>query len=516
MNEARRVRLARAATVVMVAFFVSRILGLTREMIIGNQFGTSRELDAYLAAFRVPDLIFQLIAGGALGSAFIPTFTSYLARSDEQQAWRLASSVLNIVALVLTASAVLAAVLAPQLVSRVIVPGFSPGEQALTVRLMRLMLVSSIIFGISGIVMGILNSFQHFLLPALAPAIYNLSIIGGAVFLAPVVGIYGLALGVVAGSFLHLLIQLPALLGKGLAYQPILDITHPGVREVARLMLPRMLGLGTVQVNFVVNTILASGLAEGSLAALNYAWMLMLLPQGIFAMAIATAAFPTFSELAARDELADLRESLSETLRIVLYLTIPASMGLVLLREPLIALLLERGRFDPSSTQAVAWALQFYALGLLGHSALEIVTRAFYALHDTRTPVLIGAGAVTLNIILSLLLVGPLLHGGLALANSVATIVETVVLLSILRRRLGGVGGRGFLRSLAKTTLASIVMALGIHWLNGATRGMEILIRGGVPLVLGAGVYLATSLMLRSEELATVREIVHRRRVNTH
>ena len=516
MNEARRVRLARAATVVMVAFFVSRILGLAREMIIGNQFGTSRELDAYLAAFRVPDLIFQLIAGGALGSAFIPTFTSYLARSDEKQAWRLASSVLNIVALVLTASAVLAAVLAPQLVSRVIVPGFSPGEHALTVRLMRLMLVSSIIFGISGIVMGILNSFQHFLLPALAPAIYNLSIIGGAVFLAPVVGIYGLALGVVAGSFLHLLIQLPALLGKGPAYQPILDITHPGVREVARLMLPRMLGLATVQVNFVVNTILASGLAQGSLAALNYAWMLMLLPQGIFAMAIATAAFPTFSELAARDEVADLRESLSETLRIVLYLTIPASMGLVLLREPLIALLLERGRFDPSSTQAVAWALQFYALGLLAHSALEIVTRAFYALHDTRTPVLIGAGAMILNIILSLLLLGPLLHGGLALANSVATIVETVVLLSILRRRLGGIGGRGLLRSLAKTTLASMVMALGIHWLNGATRGTQILIHGGVPLVLGAGVYLATSLVLRSEELATVREIVQRRSVNTH
>ena len=201
MNDARRAQLARAATTVMVAYVISRVLGLGREMIIGNQFGTTRELDAYLAAFRVPDLIFQLIAGGALASAFIPTFTSYLAHDDERQAWRLASSLLNIVAMVLTVSAILAVVLAPHLVARVVVPSFTPEEQALTVRLMRLMLVSPIIFGISGFVMGILNSFQHFLLPALAPAVYNLSIIGGAIFLAPAFGIYGLAVGVVAGGY---------------------------------------------------------------------------------------------------------------------------------------------------------------------------------------------------------------------------------------------------------------------------------------------------------------------------
>jgi len=510
MNEARRVRLARAATTVMVAYLISRVLGLGREMIIGNQFGTTRGLDVYLAAFRVPDLIFQLIAGGALASAFIPTFTSYLAHNDERQAWRLASSVMNIVAIVVTVCAILAAILAPQLVARVVVPGFTAEEQALTVRLMRLMLVSPTIFGISGIVMGILNSYQHFLLPALAPAVYNLSIIGGAIFLAPAFGIYGLAAGVVAGSVLHLLIQIPELRRKGLAYRPLLDIRHPGVREVGRLMLPRMLGLATVQINFLVSTFLASGLTEGSLAALNYGWMLMLLPQGIFALAIATAAFPTFSELAARGELQDLRGTLSETLRLILYLTIPASVGLIVLREPLIQLLLQRGRFDPSSTQAVAWALQFYAFGLFAHSALEIITRAFYSLHDTRTPVAIGVVAMALNIILSVLLIRPLLHGGLALANSLATIVETVVLLAILRGRLGGIDGRALLWSVGKTAVAAMVMGFGAYWFAAWARGSHILLRGGGAVILGGILFLAASLVLRSEEIGALKEILRR------
>jgi len=494
----------------MVAFVISRVLGLGREMIIGNQFGTSRELDAYLAAFRIPDLIFQLIAGGALGSAFIPTFSGYLAHGEERQAWRLASSIMNLVFLLLSLCAAVAVVFAPQLVARVVVPGFSPEDQALTVRLMRIMLVSPIIFGVSGVVMGILNSFQHFVLPALAPAIYNLSIIGGAIVLAPVIGVYGLAVGVVVGSLLHLLIQVPELLGKGMVYQPLLDITDPGVREVGRLMVPRMLGLATVQINFLVNTYLASRFVEGSLAALNYAWMLMLLPQGIFAMAIATAAFPTFSELAARGNLIELRGTLSETLRLTLFLAIPASVGLIVLREPLVELLLERGRFDPSSTKAVAWALQFYAVGLCAHSALEIVTRGFYALHDTRTPVAIGVGAMVLNITLSLLLIGPLLHGGLALANSVATFIETIVLLVILRGRLKGIEGRTLLSSVGKTSVAAIVMGLGVSWYAAWTAEAHVLVRAGGSIAVGAALFVGVSLVVRSEEVRILKGVLRR------
>jgi putative peptidoglycan lipid II flippase len=511
MDEERKTQLARAAALVIGAYVLSRVLGLGREVIIGRQFGTTRELDAYLAAFRIPDLIFQLIAGGALGSAFIPTFTTYLAESRQTEAWRLASSIVNLVLVVLTASAVLAAVLAPWLV-RAIAPGFTPDEQALTVQLMRTMLVSPVVFGLSGVVMGILNSYQHFLVPALAPAVYNLCIIGGAALLAPRMGIFGLAAGVVAGAFMHLGIQLPQLAAQGASYRPTIDLSHPGVREVGRLMLPRVLGLATVQINFLVNTFLASTLVEGSLAALNYAWLLMLLPEGIFAMGIATAAFPTFSDLAARGRRQELRSTLSETLRLILFLSIPATVALILLRQPLIRLLLERGRFDPSSTHAVAWALQFYALGLVAHSALEILTRGFYSMHDTRTPVAIGIGAMILNVVLSLILIQPLEHGGLALANSLATIVEALLLVTILRRRLGGFEDRMLVRSAAKTGLATTVMGVAILWFAASTQTRSTLLQVGGAMVVGASLFLVVAAITRSEELRVLRSLVGRKR----
>ncbi len=503
-------QIAQAATIVMAAFVVSRVLGLTREIIIGQQFGTSSELDAYLAAFRVPDILFQLIAGGALGSAFIPTFASYLALDDEREAWQLASAVINLIGLLLTATAAVAALFAPQLVAHVIAPGFDPAKQALTASLMRTMLISSVIFGISGIAMGILNSYQHFLLPALAPIVYNLSIIGGALFLAPRIGVYGLAAGVVVGAGLHLLIQVPGLISKGIAYTPVLSLGHPGVREVIRLMVPRILGLAVVQINFVVNTILASGLAQGSLAALNYAWLLMLLPQGIFAQAIATAAFPTFSELAARGQAAEMRHTLSATLRAILFLTIPASVGLFVLRVPLIQLLLQRGAFDAHSTRTVAWALQFYALGLFAHSCVEIATRAFYALHDTATPVLIGGVAMALNVVFSLLLIGPLNIGGLALANALATTVEMIGLLFIMRLRLGGIEGRRLLASLLRTGVATGAMGLALVLFLSQVGSLGVLVAAGGGIVLGGVVYGSASLVLSRGEMAGLWRLVQR------
>lgn len=510
MDEGRAGELARAAGVVMVAFVASRALGLAREMIVSSQFGTTWELDAYLAAFRIPDLIFQIIARGALGSAFIPVFTAYLARGEKEEAWRLASAIFNIVFIAVTMASLLAAIFAPQLVARVVAPGFGPREQVLTTSLMRLMLLSSVVFGLSGIAMGILNSFQHFLWPAWAPAIYNLSIIGGALFLVPTMGVYGLAIGVVVGSGLHLLIQIPELIKRGLRYFPILDLRQPGVREVARLVLPRMLGLATMQVNFLVNTILASGLVAGSLAALNYAWLLMFLPLGVFAMAIATVAFPTFSELTAKGELGDLRRALSLTLRVTWYLTVPATVGLFLLREPIIRLLLERGRFGLESTDAVKWALQFYALGLFAYATVEIVTRAFYALHDTLTPVLVGLASMALNIVLCLLLVRPLTHGGLALANSLATMVEMVWLLLILRGRMKGMGGRELLTSLVKITAAAALMGIAVAWFAGATKAGHVLLQVVGAIVLGGGVYFLGSLLLGAREVEVMKGLVAR------
>ncbi len=490
--------IARAAMVVMAAFILSRALGLVREMVIGAQFGTSAQLDAYLAAFRVPDLIFQLIAGGALGSAFIPTFSSYLVSEDRVAAWRMASAVINLFALIVTAISIIAVIFAPQ-IAPLIVPGFDAAGRALTTRLMRIMLIGPPIFCVSGLVMGILNVHQHFLLPALAPSFYNLGIIGGALLLTPRYGVYGLAMGVICGAILHLLVQLPGLWCYGARYFPVLYWHHAGVREVARLMGPRVLGLAMIQLNFWVNTILASGLSAGSLSAFNFAWLLMLLPLGVFPMAISTAAFPTFAELAAREARTELRRVCAETLRVIIYLTVPAAAGLIVLRVPLVRVLFERGEFDAASTAATVWALQFFALGLAAHSTVEILTRAFYALHDTMTPVFISVGAMLLNVVLSLLLMRPLTHGGLALANALAANVEAVALVLILRQRMGGIEGHKLWgsawRVLAGAGVMSAVVIIALRF-SGEYAWLQML----AGAVTGSISYLAITILLGATE----------------
>jgi putative peptidoglycan lipid II flippase len=496
--------LARAATTVSLAFVASRALGLLREVIIAQQFGTSPEYGAYLAAFRVPDTLFQVIAGGALGSAFIPTFTTYLARGDRAGAQRLAAGVINLILAALSLLALVMAVFAPWLVAHIVAPGFPPAQQMLTADLMRLMLISTVVFGVSGIVMGILNAQQHFLVPALAPIIYNVAIIGGALGLGPVFGVYGLAVGVVVGAFGHLLIQMPALARAGFRWQPVLDVRDDGVREVGRLMGPRMIGLAVTQLSFLVNTILASGLGAESLAALNYAWLLMLLPQGVVAQALATAVFPTFSAQVARGERAQMRATFSTALRSLLFLVLPAAVGLLIAREPLIALLLQRGKFNAASTSLTAFALQFYALGLLGHSILEIITRAFYALHDTRTPVIVGVAAVALNIALSLLLIGPLSFGGLALANTIATTLEALALLWLLRGRMGGLDGRVLAPAALKMGAAAAIMGICLYVFLVLSSGQAVWLIAAGALLVGGGTYLIAALVLRAGELESV------------
>lgn len=510
--------IAGAAALVMLLFVLSRGTGLLREMIIGARFGTSAELDAYLAAFRIPDLLFQLVAGGALGSAFIPTFAAAWTDEDQRPAWLLFSRVLNLVTLFLLVLCGLAAVFAQPLVARVIAPGFSPEQQQLTVSLMRWMLASTVVFGASGLVMGALNAVQHFLLPAVAPVLYNLSIIGGAWLLAPVLGIHSLAIGVAVGALLHLGVQLPGLLGRGVRYRASLGWGDAQVREVARLMGPRVLGLLFVQLNFLVNTILASGLPDGSLSALNFAWLLMLLPQGIFAQAVATVAFPTFAAQVAAGNRAQMLATFGGLLRIVLFLSIPAAFLLFVLDEPFIQLLFQRGRFDAASTRAVAYALRFYALGLVAHAVVEIVVRAFYALHDTATPVAVGVGAMALNILLSLALIGRLSYGGLALANSVATGLEMLLLLLLLGRKLQGLPVTELLFSGGRSLFAAAVMTggiLGILALLPAQSPVGWLPVGWLPALAGGGggvlLYGLVSLLLGSPEVRQISGLIRRR-----
>jgi putative peptidoglycan lipid II flippase len=459
-------RMVSATLLVMLFFVLSRATGLLREVVLSDRFGTSAAYDAYLAAFRVPDMLFQLVAGGALGSAFLPVFAAFWLKQDKRDAWLLFSRVLNLVVLVLVGMAALAALFAEPIVRYLLAPGFSPEQALVTAELMRVMLFGTVVFGASGLVMGALNATQHFVTPAAAPVLYNVAIIAAAYWLGPTWGVRGLALGVVAGSIAHLLVQIPALVRRGVRYTPALSFADPAVRQVAKLMGPRVLGLLFVQMHFVVNTILASGLVAGSLSALNYAWLLMLLPQGIIAQAIATVAFPTFSAQAAAGQFDLLRRTFERTLRVVFFLVTPAAFALLVLRRPTISILFEHGAFDTESMILVAYGLQFYLLGLVAHSLLEIVVRGFYALQNTWIPVTVGVVAMSANVALSFAFVGRLSFGGLALANSVATTAETVLLIWLISRRMGGLHWRSLAVSALRTLAAALAMA-AVVWAWG-------------------------------------------------
>jgi len=506
MQESGR-RVAKAATVVMALFVVSRVLGLVQRMVAGAMFGASGELDAYLTAIRIPDMIFMVVAGGALGSAFIPTFSGYLTQDDREGAWRLASSIVNLIVLVLSGIGLLIALFAPFFVRTLIAPGFDPAQQALTVRLLRVTLISSVIFGVSGIAMGALNAHQHFLFPALASSVYNLSIIGGALFLGPRMGVMGMAVGVVIGAVLHLLVQVPTLVRRGMRYVFTLGLDSPGVREVGRLMAPRVLGTAITQINFVINNSLASTMGEGAVSMLTYAWLLMLLPQGVFAQAVGTAVFPTFASQAARNERDEMRRTLAGTLRAIFLLCLPAMVGLWALAYPLVELLFERGAFEATSTVGVVWALRFYVIGLVGHAGLEIVARAFYALHDTRTPVWVGAGAMALNVILSFSLpfvfegIGWPPHAGLAFANSIATLLEFGLLFVLIRGRMDGLEGRRTLLAVGKSALAAAAMGLVLLGWRSWVAGAAAWLVGGGGVLLGGVAYLVGTLLLQADEL---------------
>ena len=550
-------QIARAAGTVMMAFAFGQVVGLLRRILVAQAFGAGAELDAFIAANRVSETLFNLVAGGALGSAFIPTFTGLLAKDERDSAWKLASAIGNSVALILSLLAALAALFAPQIVRHALAPGFSanPEQFALTVTLLRIQLASAVIFGMSGLIMGILNSHQVFLIPALTPSMYQFGMIFGVLVLTPKMGIYGLAWGVVIGALFHLLLQIPALLKlnrqdaesaekkqdknapprskgfspdpsrkgrlksslQGTGYSFTLGFGDSNVFEVLRLMGPRLLGVAVVQLNFWVNTWLASRMAAGSVVGIEYGFALMLMAQIAIAQSIATAAMPTFSAQYALGKLDEIRNSLAATIRGVLLLSIPAAVGLIILRVPLVTLLYQRGEFDARSTELVAWAVLWYTVGLVGHSVMEILARAFYALHDTKTPVLVGMGAMSLNIVFSITFaalfekIGWMPHGGLALANSLATALEMVLLMILMRKRLNGINGVSITRGFGQASLAALGMGFALIWWMQAqiTSATWVVVLGG--LVIGGVVYLLGVWVLKVQEVRQVVAFLRKR-----
>lgn len=458
--------LARSAGVTGAATLTSRILGLVRDQVLAALFGAGNEMDAFLVAFRIPNLVRDLFAEGAMSAAFVPTFTRHLARS-RGDAWRLGNAVVN--ATILATGAI---VIVGMVFARPIVAAFAgdfsrvPGKLELTVQLARVMLPFLTLVAVAAVAMGMLNSLHHYFIPALSPAMFNIATIACAVALVPVMPRFGyprvlaIAIGTLIGGAGQVAIQWPALGREGFHYRPVIDLHDPGLREVLVLMGPGTIGLAAVQVNVFVNTLIATSQGTGAVSWLNYAFRLMYLPIGLFGVSIATAVLPTVSRHAATLDRRGIRHTVADGLGMMLMLNIPATAGLIALATPIVRLLFERGHFTAADTVATAAALQLYAAGLVGYSAARIVSPTFYALGESRIAVGVGVGTIVLNIVLNLSLVQVFGYRGLALGTSIAALTNAIVLVGLLRRRLDGIEARALVRDAAKIAAASVLMAI--------------------------------------------------------
>lgn len=509
---------ARAAGVIIIAMFLSRILGFVREQAMTTQFGRTYLTDAYIAAFSIPDLLYNLLVGGALSSAFIPVFSSYLAKDKEDEAWEVASTVINIALIGLTIGIILGEIFTPYLIP-VVASEFHGEKLSLTIKLSRIMFPAVLFTGLNGLLMGVLNSYKNFAYPAFGAVIYNVGIISMGVLLGPRIGIAGFSVGVIVGVIGNFLIQFPALVRKNkLKYRPVLNLRHPGVVKIGMLMLPAVIGLSVSQVNLLVNQNLASGLSSGSITALRMANRLMILPIGIFAYAISMAIFPTLTGQVATNRLDEYKKTFSLGVRSIVFITIPASVGLMAVGMPIVRLLFEQGKFVHSDTLATASVLFYYSIGMFAQSAVFVIVRGFYALHDTTTPLKLGLLTISANFILNHLLIGPLGARGLALAYSLTGFMDMTALLYLMRRKIGPLGIRKMAFSFGKIMVSALVMGAGAYltsfylesWLPVQHKIMQVV---QVVTVIGvaAAVYFAIALLLKMEETHLVLDILRKK-----
>jgi len=504
----------------MFLIFVSRLLGFVRLRAASEVFGRTWHTDAFNAAFVIPDLMYYLLVGGALSSAFIPVFTSYLAKGEEAEGWNLASSFLNLTFLGLVAFSLLGMAFSPQL-APLVAYNFTGEQRELLIYLMRIMFPAVFLTALSGLAVGVLNSYQRFILPVMGPILYNIGIILGAYLLGPRMGIVGMAVGTVAGAAANFSLQLVQLRRWRSNYRLTINWHHPGMRRIFALMGPAVISLSIAQINLIISQNLASGLAKGTITALGLANRLMQFPLGVFAMGISQVIFPTMTRQAAVEDWPTLRHTFSRGLRSIFYITIPSAIGLLALGEPIVRLLFQAGEFGPDDTAATAYALLFYAPGLVALSGTQLLTRIYYSLQDTRTPVKVGIQAVIINTILSLgfLKFTSLDSGGLALAYSITNIVNMTSYILRLRKKLGTIDGRRILTCIVKASAAASAMGLVVYQLTefigsridlaaAAGRIFQVI----VPMGAGAVIYFALTLVLRMEELKFVGEMFRRRR----
>jgi putative peptidoglycan lipid II flippase len=490
--------LARSAGSVSIAVFFSRILGLVREQVLAGLFGAGTAMDAFVVAFRIPNLLRDLFAEGALSSAFVTVFTEYDQKRSREETWRLVNNVLALLTVVVSLTVILGMIFSNELV-RLLAPDFSKvaGKVELTQQLTIIMFPFLLLVSLSSVLMGILNTRGYFFIPSLASSCFNMTsiIVGvGLALLFPLWGhpaIVGMAIGTLLGGLSQMGIQVPVILRQGFRLKPVMDLADPGLKRIGRLIVPAIIGLSATQINIFINTNFASRCAEGSVAWLNYAFRLVQFPIGLFGVAISIATLPVVARLATKRDYKVLGDTLVSSLTLAFALTIPAAVGLWVLAEPIVGLIFEHGRFSQSDTFMTAQALRFYSIGLLAYAAVKIVVPVFYALDDTRWPVIGSFVAVALNICIILATLDKLQHRAIALSTSVTMILNFMLLAIVLYRKIDGYPAGRLFMSLAKILIASGIMGLLVWW-------SQVRIAGS------PGIWLSTLQVLVSVSLGVV------------
>ena len=514
-------KIGRAAGVVSFYTFLSRILGLVRDMVIAGLFGSGMAADAFFVAFRIPNLLRRLFAEGSLTIAFIPIFTEYLTLKTKKEAFDLARVVLTVLSIILAVVTLLGILFSPWIV-RIQAFGFGSSgiKYDLTVLLTRITFPYIFFISIVAFFMGVLNSLRRFAAPAAAPIFLNVGIITAAYLISPHCSapIVGIAIGVIIGGALQVGLQIPWVIREGLRLLPKWQLRHPALKRIGFLMLPAIFGSAVYQFNQFMGTLLATFLPEGSVSWLYYADRLVQFPLGIFAIAISTAALPSLSTEAAKNNLDQFQSTLNHTLCLVFFITLPSMAGLIILGKPIVQILFERGAFDAQSSVMTYRALFCYTLGLWAFSGIRVMVSAFYALQDTKTPVKVAIIALVVNLALSLWLMGPLKHGGLALALSIASSVQFLLLILFLKRKASVIYLKPVLISAAKSVLAASLMGMGVYfvysrWLT-ADPGKGLLymvIHLFILIVIGMVIYFTCARILGCSEITSIREIFLRR-----
>ncbi len=500
----------RAAGHIFAATNISRILGFIRDVILARIFGATGLTDAFFVAYRIPNLLRELFAEGAVSAGFVPVFTEYQTKEGKEEAKKLAGVVFAFLLCFLIIICLVGILLAPYIAS-LFAPGFKsdPVKFQLTIKLIRIMFPFLLFISLSALLMGVLNSLRSFFIPALAPASFNLAIIGSALFLAPEfhVPIIAIGIGVTLGGACQYGVQLLGLVREKYSFRPIFAFSHPGLKKVLLLVVPVLAAIGATQINVLISNIFVSYLAEGSATYLYYGIRLVLFPIGIFGVAMSTAVLPFMSEQAAKGDIDELRETFSFSLKLVFFMSIPAMAGLIALSGPIINILFQRGEFTYEATAGTVTALLYYSCGLWAFVGLKVVRTPFYSMQDTKTPLKVAVISVIVNIIFSFILIGPLKHGGLALSLSISAAVNFIILFYFLREKLERVDGKNIFKSFIKVSSASLIMGLtgwqlikGDMWMeSGRTLEKSAILIGAI--VLCAGLYFLIMYLMKSEEL---------------